>query len=54
LWDKNNQDFDYIHKMEQKRNSRIRRREVTAGMVINLTSFVYMASILFDFSFVSS
>ena len=40
--------------MEQKRNSRVRRREVAAGMVINLTSFVYMASILFDFSFISS
>ena len=54
MWDKNNQDFDYIHTMEQKRNSRVRRREVAAGMVINLTSFVYMASVLFDFSFVSS
>ncbi|HER09219.1 MAG TPA: hypothetical protein ENO20_09955 [Bacteroides sp.] len=40
--------------MEQKRNPRVRRREVVTGLVVILTSFIYVGSILFDFSFVSS
>jgi hypothetical protein len=40
--------------MQGERNNRLRRREVVAGLVIILATFVYFISILFDFDFVSS
>jgi hypothetical protein len=40
--------------MQRTSNHRTRRREVVAGLLFILASFVYIASILLDFSFVSS
>jgi len=40
--------------MQRKSKFSVRRREVVAGLVIILASFVYITSTVFDFNFVSS